>query len=168
MYLFSIKKYKTFISLLIVIIIGNAFIYFVGYINNYLEFRLFLANFHLIFIIMITAYSPAYSLTIDTEKRSIQIKYRFLYFIEKQLVVSFEEFDYAYGYGPGFISLGGYEISFYLKKYSIVTLNTKFGWKKKVLKEIINVLEENKTPIKRFLDRKNYTKRAVTKQDDIL
>lgn len=116
MYLFSISKYKTVISLIIIVLIGNAFICLVGYIKNYLELRLFLANFHLIFIILMTAYSPAYSLSIDIENKNIQIKYRFLYFIERQRTLTFDQFDYRYDYGAPFISLGGYEVNLYYKK----------------------------------------------------
>jgi len=155
---FKVNKNTIAIRLIIILSLLNLLFFIVGLIKNTLGLGNLYINFFFFFLILMTAYSPAYSLTIDTENRNMQIKYRFLYFIEKQRTLTFEQFDYRYNYGTPFLSLGGYEVNIYFYKNSIATLNTKFGWKKKVLKEIIEILEEIKLPKPRVLDKKTISK----------
>lgn len=154
-YCFKIKASKILIRILIILLIVNCSIFLFGLIHNYQSPRLLLLNLYILLpALLITAYSPIYSFIIDNEKHQLFINYRFLYFIDKQIILSFDQFDYKYNYGAPFISLGGFEVNIYFKKCSIATLNTKFGWKKKQLKEIVSILEEIKPPKPRLLDKK--------------
>lgn len=152
---FKVNKHAIALRLIIILSLLNLLFFIIGLIKNTLGLGNLYINLFFIFLILMTAYSPAYSLTIDTENRNLQIKYLFLYFIKRQQTLTFDQFHYRYNFGAPFLSLGGYEVNIYFQKQNIVTLNTKFGWKKKVLKEIIEILEEIKPPKPRLLGKKN-------------
>jgi len=127
MKVFSIKRSVIVLRLISFLFLLNSLFYVIGLIKGTLGLANIYLNLAYIAGILITAYSPVYSLIIDEKERTLTFKYRFLYLIGKQRTLSFEELDYRYNSGHPFISLGGYEVNFYFKKHSIATLTTVFG-----------------------------------------